>query len=97
VDWARRAVDLGAGEVLLTSVDREGTRKGYDLELIAAIGPRVGVPVIACGGPGTVEHLAEAVRAGADAVSVASMLHYKSETIGSLKVGLSQLGVEVRR
>lgn len=96
VDWVRRAVDLGAGEVLLTSVDREGTRKGFDLELIAAVGPHVGVPVIACGGAGTPEHLAEAVRAGADAVAVASVLHYKAETVGSLKVGLAQRGVEVR-
>jgi len=96
VDWVRRAVDLGAGEVLLTSVDMEGTRRGFDLELIRAIGPGVGVPVIACGGGGTVDHVAAALGAGADAVAVASILHYKTETVGSLKAGLRERGHEVR-
>jgi len=97
ITWTRRAIELGAGEVLLTSVDMEGTRRGFDLELIDAVAPQVRVPVIACGGAGTIEHVAKAVRAGADAVALASLLHYKLESIGSLKTGLAQFGVEVRQ
>ena len=97
VEWAHRAVELGAGELLLTSVDMEGTRRGFDLELIAAIGPHVGVPVIACGGAGTIDHVAATLRSGADAVAVASLLHYKTETVGSLKAGLRERGLEVRQ
>lgn len=96
VEWASRAVELGAGELLLTSVDREGTKKGFDLELIAAIGPKVGVPVIACGGAGSVDHVGEALRSGADAVAVASLLHYKTESVGSIKAGLRAREIEVR-
>ena len=96
VEWAHRAVELGAGELLITSVDMEGTRRGFDLELISAIGPRVSVPVIAGGGAGTVEHAAEALRRGADAVAVASLLHYKMETVSSIKSGLKDRGLEVR-
>lgn len=97
VEWAQRAVELGAGELLVTSVDMEGTRRGFDLDLVAAIGPRTGVPVIACGGAGSIDHVASALRAGADAVAVASLLHYKTETVGSLKAGLGERGLEVRR
>jgi cyclase len=97
VEWAHRAVELGAGELLLTSVDMEGTRRGFDLELIAAIGPHVGVPVIACGGAGSIDHVASTLRSGADAVAVASLLHYKTETVGSIKAGLRDRGLEVRR
>jgi len=96
VDWAFRAVDRGAGEILVTSVDREGTRKGFDLDLVAAIGPRIGVPVIACGGGGSIEHVAEAFRAGADAVALAGLFHYGIETVASLKAGLRGAGLEVR-
>lgn len=96
VEWAHRAVDLGAGELLLTSVDMEGTRKGFDLELIRAIGPHVNVPVIACGGAGHIDHLADALRAGADAVALASLLHYRTESMGSVKAGLRERGLEVR-
>lgn len=96
IEWARRAIDLGAGELLLTSVDMEGTRRGFDLELIAALGPTLPVPVIACGGAGTTDHVAAALRAGADAVSVASILHYRVETVGSLKKSLAAQGLEVR-
>jgi cyclase len=98
IEWIHRAVELGAGEVLLTSVDMEGGRKGFDLELIAAIGEKVAVPVIACGGGGTVQHVVEASAAGADAVAVASILHHplKTESVGSLKRGLAAKGVEVR-
>lgn len=97
VAWARRAVDLGAGELLLTSVDREGTRSGFDLELTREIAESVGIPVIACGGAGSADHVAVAVQAGkADAVAVASILHYRTETIGSIKSHLLSLGIDVR-
>lgn len=96
VEWAKRAVDLGAGEVLLTSVDQEGTRRGFDYDLIAAVGPAVGVPVVACGGAGSIDHVAQAVGAGADAVAVAGLLHYKTETVGSLKAGLVERSVAIR-
>lgn len=76
-EWALRAVELGAGELLVTSIDRDGTGKGYDVELIRRIAEAVPIPVIAGGGPGTVAHVAEVIEAGlADAVSVASLLHY---------------------
>lgn len=97
LEWARRAVDLGAGEVLLTSVDAEGTRKGFDLELVRALGPVLPVPVIACGGAGSIEHVADGIDQGADAVAVASLLHYKTESIGSLKAGLAARGIVVRQ
>ena len=77
IEWAKRAVELGSGELMVTSIDREGTGKGFDLELIQTIAEQVPVPVIACGGCGSPDHAVEAVRAGsADAVSVASVLHY---------------------
>jgi imidazole glycerol-phosphate synthase subunit HisF len=96
VEWAHKIVELGAGEVLLTSVDKEGTRKGFDIELVAAL-RELDVPVIACGGAGTIDHVTRAIGAGADAVAVASLFHYKTETVGSLKAGLAAAGVEVRR
>jgi cyclase len=96
VGWAKRAVELGAGEVLLTSVDQEGTRKGFDLDLIAAVGPHVDVPVIACGGAGTIDDVSAALLQGADAVAIASLLHYRHETIQTLKTGLASRGIEVR-
>jgi cyclase len=75
--WARRVEELGAGEILLTSIDREGTGEGFDVELTRLVSESVSIPVIACGGPGTLDHVVEAVNAGkADAVAVASMLHY---------------------
>lgn len=96
VAWAQRAVELGAGEVLVTSVDAEGTRKGFDLELVQTLGPRLPVPVIACGGAGNIDHVVSAFDRGADAVAVASILHYKTESMGSLKAGLTARGLEVR-
>ncbi|MFZ4764501.1 MAG: imidazole glycerol phosphate synthase subunit HisF [Roseimicrobium sp.] len=96
VDWARRAVDLGAGEILLTSVDAEGTRKGFDCDLVAAIGPQVEVPVVACGGAGSIDDVAEVLKRGADAVAIASLLHYNLETVSTLKLGLKQRQLEVR-
>ncbi len=76
VDWAIRAAELGAGELVVTSIDREGTGRGYDLELTARIAGAVSVPVIACGGAGTVEHVAQVLQTGAAAASLASLLHY---------------------
>jgi cyclase len=77
IDWARRIADLGAGEIIVTSIDREGTGKGFDLDLTRAIATAVPVPVIACGGAGALEHVGEAAEVGqADAVCVASLLHY---------------------
>lgn len=97
IEWIKKAVDLGAGEVLLTSVDQEGTKKGFDLELIRKVAPLVQVPVIASGGAGTVAHVAQAIEARADAVAVAALLHYKHETVNSLKQGLAAAGIGVRR
>ncbi len=96
LDWCKKAVDLGAGEILLTSVDREGTRKGFDLDLIAAVSRSVPVPIIACGGAGSVDHIAAAIDAGADAVAVATLLHYKDFSISSLKAALRSRGYSVR-
>ena len=96
VRWAREGVERGAGEILLTSMDRDGTTAGYDLELTAATAQAVSVPVIASGGAGELDHLVEAVRAGADAVLVASILHYGRHSVGELKAHLAQAGVPVR-
>lgn len=94
--WARRAVELGAGELLLTSVDREGTRRGYDLEFLRQIAAAVPVPVIAHGGAGAPEHLVEAARVGVDGLAVASLLHYNKATVASLKAALAEAACEVR-
>jgi imidazole glycerol-phosphate synthase subunit HisF len=96
VAWAREAVERGAGEILLTSMDRDGTSDGYDLKLTAAVGGAVGVPVIASGGAGELEHLAQALNAGADAALCASIFHYGRHTIGEAKSYLTQAGVAVR-
>jgi len=97
VEWAREAVTRGAGEILLTSMDRDGTNDGYDLALTAAVGGAVGVPVIASGGAGELEHLAQALRAGADAALCASIFHYGRHTIGEAKEHLERAGIAVRR
>ncbi len=78
IDWARRVEDLGAGELLLTSIDKEGTGRGYDLELCAQVAAAVSIPVIACGGAGTPAHVAEVIDAGATAAAMASLLHYNA-------------------
>jgi len=96
LDWARRGADLGAGEVLLTSVDQEGTRKGFDLELLARAAEGLGVPVIACGGAGSTRDLAAAVAAGADAVSAAHIFHCGICPISEAKKGLAAAGLPVR-
>jgi cyclase len=97
VGWAREGVERGAGEILLTSMDRDGTSDGYDLALTAAVSEAVSVPVIASGGAGELEHLVEALRAGADAVLCASIFHYGRHTIGEAKAHLAAAGIAVRR
>jgi cyclase len=97
VAWAKKGESLGAGEILLTSVDREGTRRGFDLDLLAAVSGSVNIPVIASGGAGTPEHFREAVEKGrADAVSAAYVLHYGELTVGAIKDALAGAGREVR-
>ncbi len=97
VAWVAAATALGAGEILLTSWDRDGTRSGYDLDLIAAVAGAVTVPIIASGGADSAEHLREALDAGASAVLCASILHDGEATVGSLKRDLLAAGTEVRR
>jgi cyclase len=97
IEWAKRVVDLGAGEILLTSMDRDGTKAGYDLELTRAISEAVSVPVIASGGAGTKEHFYEGLVEGkADAVLAASVFHFKEISIPELKTYLKEKGVWVR-
>jgi cyclase len=96
VEWARRSVELGAGEVLLTSVDREGTEKGMDLDLIKAICDAVDVPVIVSGGCGGAEDIVHSAQSGASAIAVASVLHYKKTDVRSLKEQTSAKGVNIR-
>jgi imidazole glycerol-phosphate synthase subunit HisF len=95
--WCVRCAELGAGELLVTSMDRDGTRDGFDLELTAAVSGSVDIPVIASGGVGTLEHLVEgATRGGADAVLAASIFHMGEHTIGEAKAYLAERGVSVR-
>jgi cyclase len=96
LDWVRRAADLGAGEILLNSMDADGTKDGYDVELIRLVRAAVTVPVIASGGAGAVEHFAPAVAAGADAVLAASVFHFGDFTVADVKGSLRQSGVCVR-
>ena len=97
VAWARQMADFGAGEVLLTSMDRDGTTIGFDLELTRAVSDAVPVPVIASGGVGALEHLAEGIQiGGADAVLAASIFHYGEFTVGQAKAVLARHGIPVR-
>jgi cyclase len=97
VAWAREGVERGAGEILLTSMDRDGTRDGYELELTRRVAEEVEVPVIASGGAGTLDHLVEAVEeAGADAVLSASIFHYGSHTVREAKERMRAAGIPVR-
>ena len=96
VEWAAEAVARGAGEILLTSIDADGTRDGYDLALTRSVARAVGVPVIASGGAGEVAHLAEAFEAGADAALVASIVHERPERLPELKRDLKVAGWPIR-
>ncbi len=97
VAWAREAVRLGAGEILLTSMDRDGTREGFDLDLTQAIVDAVTVPVIASGGVGSIEHLVEGVTVGrADAVLAASIFHFREHTVAEAKAEMAAAGITVR-
>ena len=96
VAWAREGVERGAGEILLTSMDRDGTNDGYDLGLTRAVADAVGVPVIASGGAGNLDHLVEALETGADAVLCASIFHYGRYSVGEVKTHLAGAGVPVR-
>jgi imidazole glycerol-phosphate synthase subunit HisF len=98
VDWAEEGVAKGAGEILLTSIDAEGTRKGFDFDLIQKVTQAVNIPVIASGGMGSVEHLRDAVQlGGADAIAMADILHYDRLTIHEIRAEAKQAGIEVRR
>jgi cyclase len=98
IEWVKRGVALGAGEVLLTSVDQEGTRKGFDIALVRAVTGEVSVPVIASGGMGKLEHMVEVVETGgADAVAMADMLHYRRATIGEIRATARNAGLHVRK
>jgi len=97
IEWCRKVADLGAGEILLTSMDRDGTRLGYELELTRRVVDAVSIPVIASGGVGELEHLVDGfVRGGADAVLAASIFHYGEHTIAEAKAHLASRGVPVR-
>lgn len=97
VEWAVEAERRGAGEILLTSMDRDGTKDGYDLDLLRQVSQAVGIPVIASGGAGTLDHLAEALReGGADAVLAASIFHFRTFTVAEAKEHLRRLGLPVR-
>ncbi len=97
IDWVKRGIALGAGEILLTSVDREGTRKGFDIQLLRAVTQEVAVPVIASGGMGKPEDMIAAVQQGeADAVAMADILHYRRATVGDIRRAAQAAGIEVR-
>lgn len=97
VEWAQKAVELGAGEILVTSVDREGTMSGYDLDLVSGVADVVNVPVIANGGCGNLQDLVDAIKVGhADAVSCAAMLHFTDQSVIKARAHMTTYGVEVR-
>lgn len=96
VNWAEQAVDRGAGEILLTFIHRDGTYQGYDLKLLQQIAGRVKIPVIASGGAGSAAHLEAAVKAGADGLAVASMLHFQKTTVSKLKKQLRGKKINIR-
>ena len=97
ITWAKRAIDLGVGEILVSSIDKDGTRKGYDLDLVKQITAFAPIPVIAHGGAGTLESVAKAVTEGkADAVSASSIFHYQEHSIGEVKEHLKEKGISIR-
>jgi cyclase len=97
VEYAQDVVKHGAGEILLTSMDRDGAKTGYDLDLLREVTQAVGVPVIASGGAGNAQHMVDAVRAGADAVLAASIFHFGEVSIGEVKAAMAAAGIPVRR
>ncbi|MFC2357494.1 MAG: imidazole glycerol phosphate synthase subunit HisF [Corynebacterium matruchotii] len=97
IDWARRGAELGAGEILLNSMDGDGTKVGFDLELIAKVRDAVTIPIIASGGAGRPDHFPPAINAGADAVLAASIFHFGEVAIEDVKTSLAQAGYEVRQ
>lgn len=97
IEWAKRGTELGAGEILLTSIDREGTRKGFDLPLLKAVSEAVTVPVIASGGMGSMEHFAEAVHVGgADAIAMADIIHYERMSLSEIRNTAAEMNLNVR-
>jgi cyclase len=97
LDWGRRAQELGAGEILLTSMDRDGTRHGFDLELTRAFSDALDIPIIASGGVGNLDHFVQGVQVGhADAVLAASIFHYGEYTVRQAKAHMAAAGIEVR-
>ena len=96
VEWAARGAELGVGEILLNSMDADGTKAGFDLAMLRAVRAAVTVPVIASGGAGAVEHFAPAVGAGADAVLAASVFHFRELTIKEVKAAMAAAGISVR-
>ena len=96
VEWCRRGVELGAGEILLTSVDQEGTRKGFDVHLIEAVADAVPIPVIASGGMGNVSHMVDAYSHGADAIAMAHVLHYGVLSLPQIRSAALDAGLAVR-
>ena len=98
IEWVQRGVELGAGEVLLTSVDREGTRKGFDIDLIKAVSAAVSVPVIASGGMGSADDMVAAAKVGcADAIAMADVLHYGRTTLQQLRQAALDANLAVRK
>jgi imidazole glycerol-phosphate synthase subunit HisF len=96
IEWCKQVVSLGAGEILLTSMDRDGTGKGFDLPLLKAVCNAVRVPVIASGGVGTLQHFVEGAQAGATGLLAASVFHFGTFTIAEVKAALAQAGLPVR-
>ena len=96
IEWAKKVTNLGAGEILLTSMDKDGTKSGYDLELIKKITSQISIPVIASGGVGNLEHLAEGLKSGASAVLAASIFHFKEYSIKQAKDFLDEQKIAVR-
>lgn len=97
VSWAQRAVELGAGEILLTSIDREGTGKGFDLDLVRRVREAVSVPIIASGGMGSMDHFLGAAAAGSDGISIATVLHYGRMAVGEIRAEAHAAGLQVRQ
>ncbi|MBX7100237.1 MAG: imidazole glycerol phosphate synthase cyclase subunit [Myxococcaceae bacterium] len=96
LQWAKEVVERGAGEICLTSIDEDGMKRGCDLALVRAVSQAVRVPVIASGGPGKPEHAVDALQAGADAVALGTLLHFKLATVADVKQAMSRAGVETR-